>query len=172
MEVDEIKESSEKAREAGEKTIGLTMAIIAVLLALATMLGHRTHTEEVLIQTKANDQWAYYQAKNIRSHLYQANSDMARLIKGDAAIAENFGNQAEDQKHGAEAVRAKAEDLEKEVAQTSRRAGRFDASEIFLEVAIVLCSITLLTGRRSYWMVSFVSSAVGIAFLITGFVIH
>lgn len=172
MEVDEIKESSEKAREAGEKTIGLTMAIIAVLLALATMLGHRTHTEEVLIQTKANDQWAYYQAKNIRSHLYQANSDMARLIKGDAAIADDFGKKAEDQKRGAEAVRVKAEDLEREVEVTSRRAGRFDASEIFLEVAIVLCSITLLTGRRSYWRLSFVSSVVGIAGMVSGFLIR
>lgn len=172
MEVDEIKENSEKAKEAGERSIGLTMAIIAVLLALATMLGHRTHTEEVLIQTKANDQWAYYQAKNIRSHLYQANADMARLIKGDAGLAEDFGRKAEDQKHGAETIRIQAEDLEREVGTTSRRASRFDASEIFLEVAIVLCSITLLTSRRSYWRLSFVSSAVGLACLASGFLIR
>ena len=77
MEAGEIQEISEKVRESGEKKIGLTMAIVAVLLALATMLGHRSHTDEVLIQTKANDQWAYYQAKNIRSHMYEANFEMA-----------------------------------------------------------------------------------------------
>ncbi len=56
MEADELKELSENAKEVGEKAVGLTMAIVAVLLAVATMLGHRSHTEEVLIQTKANDQ--------------------------------------------------------------------------------------------------------------------
>jgi uncharacterized protein DUF4337 len=172
LEVEEIKESSEKAKESGEQTIGLTMAIMAVLLAFATMLGHRTHTEEVLIQTKANDQWAYYQAKNIRSHMYQANYEMAELIRGDASVAEDFRKKSEDQKQGAEVVHAKAEDLEREVEVATRRAGRFDTSEIFLEIAIVLCSITLLTGTRAYWRISFISSAVGIAFMVSSFLIH
>jgi hypothetical protein len=172
METGEIKEFSEKAKEAGEKTIGLTMAIIAVLLAFATMLGHRTHTEEVLIQTKANDQWAYYQAKTIRSHMYEANSEMARLIKGDAGVAKDFRKKSEDQKQGAEVIRAKAEDLEREVDITSRRAGRFDTSEIFLEIAIVLCSITLLMGARLYWRISFISSAIGIVFMASSFLIR
>ena len=172
LEVDEIKESSERAKGSGEQTIGLTMAIMAVLLAFATMLGHRTHTEEVLIQTKANDQWAYYQAKNIRSHMYQANYEMAGLIKGDASVAEDFRKKSEDQKQGAEVVRAKAEDLEREVEVTTRRSGRFDTSEIFLEIAIVLCSITLLTGTRAYWRISFISSAVGITFMVSSFLIR
>jgi uncharacterized protein DUF4337 len=171
MEPEEIKEFSETAKEFHEKTIGLTMAIIAVLLAFATMLGHRTHTEEVLIQTKANDQWAYYQAKNIRSHMFEANSEMAGLIRGDASVAADFRKKSEDQKQGAEAIRVRAEDLEKEVTVTTRRAGRFDTSEIFLEIAIVLCSITLLTGRRVYWRISFASSAVGLAFMVSAFLI-
>lgn len=172
MEPGEIKELSDKAKESGEKTIGLTMAIVAVLLAFATMLGHRTHTEEVLIQTKANDQWAYYQAKNIRSHMYEANSQMAGLIKEEASLAEDFRKKAEDQKQGAELIRVKAEDLEREVEITSGRAGRFDTSEIFLEIAIVLCSITLLTGTRSYWRISFISSAIGIVFMVSSFLVR
>lgn len=169
MEPEEIEELSEKARESGEKTIGLTTAIVAVLLALATMLGHRTHTEEVLIQTRANDQWAYYQAKNIRSHMYEANSEMAGLIKEDTSAAEDFRKKSEDQKRDAESIRVKAEDFEREVGIVARRAGRFDASEIFFEIAIVLCSITLLTGTRSYWRISFISSAIGVIFMVSSF---
>lgn len=169
MEADEIKELSEKAKDAGERSIGLTMAIIAVLLALATMLGHRAHTEEVLIQTKANDQWAYYQAKNIRSHMYEANAELAVLLKGEAAAAEGFTQKAESQKKDAEQIREKATDLEKEVDTTSRRANRFDGSEIFLEIAIVLCSITLLTGSSIYWRVSFISAAVGLVLMASAF---
>jgi hypothetical protein len=70
MNVEELKEGAEHAHNKGEKRIGLTMAIVAVLLAIATMLGHRAHTEEVKLQTKVNDGWGFYQAKHDRAHQY------------------------------------------------------------------------------------------------------
>ncbi len=169
VESDEIEEISEEAKESGHKTIGLTMAVIAVLLAFATMLGHRTHTEEIVIQARANDQWSYFQAKNVRSHMYEANSELAEEIKAGAPVVEEFKKKSEAQGKDAEEIRAKAEELEKEVATTARRADRFDTSEIFFEIAIVLCSITLLTRRQTYWMVSFVSSGIGLLFLVLAF---
>jgi len=169
VEAQEISESIEKAGESNERKIGLTMAIIAVLLALATMLGHRTHTEEVLIQTKANDQWAYYQAKTIRSHMYEADAEMAALFPKGEALAENFKKRSEDQKKGAEEVQKEAHEKEQESDADSRKANRFDTAEIFLEIAIVLCSISLLTRMRIFWLVSFGSTVIGVAFMIRGF---
>ena len=49
--------------------VSITMSILAVLIAGATLLSHRAHTEELLLQSQATDQWAYYQAKNSRYHL-------------------------------------------------------------------------------------------------------
>jgi len=46
--------------------VSLTISILAVLVAGAALLSHRAHTEELLLQSQATDQWAYYQAKNIR----------------------------------------------------------------------------------------------------------
>jgi len=43
--------------------VSLTISILAVLVAGATLLGHRAHTEELLLQSRATDQWSYYQAK-------------------------------------------------------------------------------------------------------------
>lgn len=166
METQELTESVEKAHERNEREIGLTMAIVAVLLALATMLGHRTHTEEVLIQTRANDQWAYYQAKTIRSHMYEADAEMAALLPKGEQLAESFKKRAEDQKKGAEDVRNEAQGKERETDATSQKAGRYDTAEIFLEIAIVLCSISLLTGARVFWLVSFASSVTGVVFMI------
>ena len=54
MNPEELKESAEHAHLKGEKEIGLTMAVVAVLLAVTTLLSHRSHTEEVLLQGKAN----------------------------------------------------------------------------------------------------------------------
>ena len=76
---EELKEGAEHAHERGEKGIGLTMAIVAVLLAIATLLGHRAHTEEGLLQGKIVDQWNFYQAKHSRAHEYGAFAELAAL---------------------------------------------------------------------------------------------
>ena len=66
MNVEEIKEGAEHAHEHGEKRLGLTMAVVAVLLAMATLLGHRAHTEEVVLQGERNTQWVNFDSKRMR----------------------------------------------------------------------------------------------------------
>jgi hypothetical protein len=82
---EELKEGAEHAHERGEKGIGLTMAVVAVLLAIATLLGHRAHTEEGLLQGKIVDQWNFYQAKHIRAHEYGAMAEIAALLPNPSA---------------------------------------------------------------------------------------
>jgi hypothetical protein len=81
---EELKEGMEHANKSGEKGIGLTMAIVAVLLAMATLLGHRAHTEEGLLQGKIVDEWNFYQAKHIRAHEYGAFAELAAAIANPA----------------------------------------------------------------------------------------
>ena len=71
----ELKEHAEHGSEEHNLApVTLTMAILAVLVASVTLLGHRAHTEEVLLQSRAADQWAYYQAKEIRRRNYELSS--------------------------------------------------------------------------------------------------
>src|ERR1700729_183180 len=71
-ELGKLKEHAEEAaHEPSLAPVTLTMAILAVVIATVTLLGHRAHTEEVLLQTRAADQWAYYQAKEIRRRNYE-----------------------------------------------------------------------------------------------------
>jgi hypothetical protein len=172
MENQEISESIEKAGEANQRRIGLTMAVVAVLLAIATMLGHRSHTEEVLIQTRANDQWAYYQAKTIRAHMYEADAQLAELLPHGEAKAADFRKRSEDQRKGAEEVKREAEAKEQETDSASHKANQFDTAEIFLEISIVLCSITLLTRNRLFFRMSFVSTVVGVVFMARGLLLR
>jgi hypothetical protein len=70
-ELSELQENAEHGRENPSLApISVTMAILAVCVAVVSLLGHRSHTEELLMQNRATDQWAYYQAKNIRLHNY------------------------------------------------------------------------------------------------------
>jgi hypothetical protein len=163
MDSQELIDIGEHARHRTERRIGLTMAIVAAFLATATLLGHRLHTEEVVLQTRAADGWAYYQAKNSRYHMYAADAQLARLHGPQgAALAAEWGKKADEEQRQAEAIRTENEHLDAETRTAARHATFFDAAEICLEVAIVLCSIALLTGTLAFWYVSFLVTAVGV----------
>jgi hypothetical protein len=170
MEADELAEVAEKAHGKSERVVGLTMAVFAALLAATTLMGHRLHTEEVVKQTKAVDGWSYYQAKNGRYHMYAADAQLATLIgpQGAATSAE-WAKKAQEEKEQSEEIRKESEALDRETEAVARRATFFDAAEISLEVAIVLCSITLLTGLRNFWLTSFLLAIAGIALATMGF---
>jgi hypothetical protein len=170
MEPQELEEVAEKARGGIQRKIGLTMAIVAALLATVTLMGHRLHTEETVEQTKVADGWAFYQAKNGRYHMYAADARLAELIGSQgAAIAVEWKKKAEDEKKDAEDIRKANEKLDEETHGIAERATFFDAAEICLEVAIVLCSVALLTGTLLFWRISFVGTAIGCAIAIAGF---
>ena len=65
---EELSEHSHEAHNPFDKRVAVTMAIIAALLAIVSVAAHINSTEELLAQQKASDQWAYYQAKDIRRY--------------------------------------------------------------------------------------------------------
>ena len=80
-EIHEMHEHAEHAREHPDLApITLTMAVLAVLVATVSLLGHRTHTEEIILQNKVTDQWGYYQAKNIRRHTDELFADLTSVV--------------------------------------------------------------------------------------------
>jgi hypothetical protein len=87
MNIEELKEGTEHAHSSGEKGIGLTMAVVAVMLAMATLLSHRAHTEVGLLQGKIVDEWNFYQAKHIRAHEYGAIAEVAALLPNGKDLA-------------------------------------------------------------------------------------
>ncbi len=62
------------------RPVAFTMSVLAVLVAVTTVLGHRTHTEAVLDQNKATDQWNFYQAHKIRSNDTQLAADLLSVV--------------------------------------------------------------------------------------------
>jgi len=147
----------------------VTMAFFAALLAMVTLMGHRLHTEEVVLQTKAADGWAYYQAKNTRSQMYAADAKLAELQgAGGASVAAKWNERAAQERQQADDIRHANEELVHETEVAAQQATRFDEAEVFLEVAIVLCSIALLTGTRAFWLASFVGSLIGVVLALLG----
>jgi hypothetical protein len=177
-ELQELKERAEKAREDRSlAAVSLTMAVLAVFVAVVSLLGHRAHTEEVVLQAKSSDQWAYYQAKNIREHEDVLFSDLAAVVaSNDAGAMTKFRQKAEQEaeryKHDKEGIQEEALKLEQEVAKERNRADLFDLAEVFLEIGLVVTSITLLSGRRIFWHLGIVLSVVGVAVAVMGAIVH
>src|SRR5271169_5921807 len=177
-ELNELKEHAEHAKEDPTLApVSLTMAVLAVLVAVVSLLGHRAHTEEVVLQAKSSDQWAYYQAKNIREHEDELFSDLAAVVSSNDApsmvkFREKAGQEAERYKREKEEIQDEARKLEQEVAMERSRADRYDLAEVFLEIGLVVTSITLLSGRRIFWHLGIGLSVVGVVVAVMGALVH
>ena len=177
-ELTELQEHAEHAKhDPTLAPISVTMAVLAVLVAVASLLGHRAHTEEVVLQAKSSDQWAFYQAKNIRRHTdelftdltsVEATTDAAALAK----LREKYSGEATRYKEEQKGIEEKANEMEAEVGHERNRADRFDLAEVFLEVGLVITSITLLSGRKIFWYLGILMGIVGIVVAGTAFFVH
>jgi hypothetical protein len=177
-ELNELQEHAEHAKhDPSLAPVSLTMAVLAVMVAVVTLLGHRAHTEEVVLQAKSSDQWAYYQAKNIRRHEDEIFVDLTSVEPTtDAAtqskLRDKYSGEATRYKDEQKEIEDKAREMEAEVATERNRADRFDLAEVFLEVGLVITSITLLSGRRIFWWLGIVLGVVGIVVASSGFLVH
>jgi hypothetical protein len=167
-EVHELQEHAEHARhEASMLPVALTMTILAVLVAVVTVLGHRTHTEEVLNMVKASDTWNEYQAHKIRTH----DTDLAADLVGVLTVADKerakdliakYSKEKSDKKDEIENDKKLAESYEGKVEKAEKKGNHFDLGEALLEIGLVITSITLLTKNRAYWYAGMAFSVIGI----------
>jgi len=182
MEPTEMQEFSNQMKEAGEQgasltSISLAISILAVMVAMVTVLGHRSHTEAVLSQAKASDMWNEYQAKKIRS--YQAGIATFQLSVQPNTNADAVEKQMEDYRAQQEKWKEElaegerqAREFEAEVKHTERQADRYDLGEALLQIGVVLCSITLFTRRRLYFATGLTLGVAGLLFAASALLVH
>ena len=157
--------------------VAITISILAVLVAMATLMGHRSSIEAVLLQTQASDQWAYYQAKNIRLHEMQSVADLVGVLdRGEKekaeGLREKYKSEIERYEKDKDQISEKAKELENERAVVSRKEDRFDAGEVVLDIALIICSLTLLTRIKAFWYSGIAIGTVGFFIALSGFLIH
>ena len=157
--------------------VSLTISILAVLLALATLLGHRAHTEELSLETQASSRWAQYQGKSVRQSQTEVASDIIGVVasldkeKGEE-LRKKYEKRLEHYTNDKEDVSEKATELEHERDLVAHKADRFDGGEALLEIGLVICSITLLAKNRGFWFGGMAIGAAGVILAITGLLLH
>ena len=181
MEANEIHEFDEQQEEASHKRdlfpISFTISVLAVFVALTTVMGHRAHTAAVLEQARATDQWNLYQAKKIRdfdtgltvdlltSLAVKDSSATAKLLDGYKAHRAKWAGELEEEQKV-------AKEFEDRVEVQERRAARFDLGEALLQIGVVIVAITLLTRQRAYWFFGMAFGLAGLICAALSFLVH
>jgi hypothetical protein len=168
-EVQDLKENLEQgAKEEPMRPVAFSMSVLAVLLAVTTVLGGRTHEDAVLNQNRATDQWNEYQAQKIRSYDTQLVTDLMGVVQlenkdGAAKLAKGYADHEKKWATELTQDQAAAQALQTSVDKGEAKADRFDLGEVLLEIGLVIVSITLLTRSRVYWHLGLAVSALGVA---------
>ena len=95
---------------------------------------------------------------SIKCRFFGSREKRATVAKLREKYEKNVERYGEEQKE----IEAEARKLENEVTVVARRATRFDLGDTFLEIALVITSVTLLTGKRSFWGFGMVLGVIGV----------
>jgi len=171
-------EPEEKRREMTVSAI--TAAVLAVLAAFGSLLSGHAANEAILFQTRASDQWAYFQAKSTKGHLYEVSKEVLRSqaeVQGGtqsekiAPVLDRFQKQIEKYDREKEEVKNEAEHLVEESRHELHKHHYFALGIASFQVGIVLASVSIMIRYRILFFLSLVAGLVGVIFLLTGLVV-
>lgn len=172
---------SEQKKDNWNTIIALSTAAMAVFAAITTLYVGKFSSRTVLLQAQESDQWAYYQAKSIKSHAFELQKEHLELefsgIKGPnkdfneklektlASYGESLSRYDAEKKE----IKDRAEKLGHDKDISQRRSANFGYALIFLQIAIMLSSISVITKKHQLWYFGLGTSALGILFFLDGF---
>jgi hypothetical protein len=142
---------------------------------VVTIASHRAHTAAVIDQTKANDQWAFYQSKKLRQHLAEIGSSLAGALATDPSkvqgLIDKLNKDRDRYAHDTADIEEKAKEQEGEGEHEEERALRLDMGEGFLELGLVLSSLYFLSKRRLFPTIGGIAAVIGFGLAIAGFLV-
>ncbi|HEX9503711.1 MAG TPA: DUF4337 domain-containing protein [Patescibacteria group bacterium] len=173
----EVKEEIEKAADfqgSWSKYLALTTAVIAVLSAIAALqsgnFADRALLEKnnaVLFQSKASDQWNYYQAKGVKKNVAEGFAGQTP----DAKVKQQIDKYAQEQK----AIQQQAQTFEEQVKNSSEKSDHLFEKHhtiafgvTLFQIAVALSAMSALMRRKSLWYLSILSAIGGVSLLVYG----
>jgi hypothetical protein len=179
VDTDRLKEAiDEEIERSGSgmlRLVALSTAILAAVTAVVSLHAGSTVNEALVLkseatalQARASDQWAYYQAKGIKSAI--ASSSASAYAAAGRAAPDSLRAQATRYTSEQQAIQDAARKLEGERDAKSAEADRlleqhhhYAFSVALLQVAIALGAVAALTKQRAALVLSAISGLAGIA---------
>jgi hypothetical protein len=154
------------------RRVGVIVGIIGIILAVVTIASHRAHTAAVIAQTKANDEWAFYQSKKLRQHLAEIGSSLAGALATDPSkvqgLIDKLNKDRDRYAHDTADIEEKAHAREGEGDHEEQRALWLDMGEGFLELGLVLSSLYFLSKQRLFPIFGGIAAVIGLVLGVAG----
>jgi hypothetical protein len=152
--------------------VAIFTALMSAIGAVVSYQGGNTANEAMLYKNEAvlqkslaSDQWNYYEAKSTKVHLMELAADV-----GPASRQAAYRQQIEKNNKQKAEIKAKAEEFEQkstaaneESQQALRPHHNLARAMTFIQIAISLASITVLTRARWLFILAGISSVSGVA---------
>ena len=182
-----LEQATEHAVEAAEHRsrwvvhLSFSTALIAVFAAIAA-LESGTYSNEALLQenealltqTKASDQWAYYQAKSVKAAIYATQAAATR--SSNLELAEKDQKEADRYAAEEQEISRTANELEKEVKRDNELSGksmdhhhRFAYAVTMFQISIALSAVAALSRQKVLWLAGLTISFLALVYFVDGF---
>ena len=192
---EQIAEARESADGRFKNRAALTIAFMAMLLAITSLGGGNAAEDVANNNIHASDTWAFYQAKSIRQTSLKvaadtleaelrANPDMTPEARDfinqkveeyrktvdryeDEPDAQDPGNPLKGE--GRKQLTARARDFESKREEAAKQDPNFDFSEALFQIAIVLASVAILSGSRMILRAALAAGAGAALLMLNGY---
>ncbi len=185
---DELGRDAEEANQRErDRWTGVYIGILAVILAICSMGGGNAAKDATLKNIEAANTWSFFQAKNLRRQALRLRVDELETLRDTnpsipeatkSAIEGKIATyKAEDQTltsnektgEGLDQLWTRGKALEAERDRAMQKDPYFDYAEAFLQIAIVLASIAIISGGTALLIGSGILGALGALLTINGF---
>ncbi|MBI4537917.1 MAG: DUF4337 domain-containing protein [Gemmatimonadetes bacterium] len=188
---EQIQETLDAQRDEPFRTrAAIFIAVLAVLLAMASLGGENATKAMINANIHASDTWAFYQAKNIRQTSIRLAADELELLlptlppEQQAAVRRRIDDyRATEARYESEPVpepnypmgsgkkelaeQARAWEARRQHAQTQDP--NFDYSTVFFQIAIVLGSVAIVATSRAILLLAGAIGFVATILMLNGF---
>jgi len=192
---EQIAEARDSADESFKNRAALTIAFMAMLLAITSLGGGNAAEDMANNNIHASDTWAFYQAKSIRQTSMRVAADgleadllanpnmpagarefMQKKLDEYRATAARYEDEPDKDDpanplkgEGRKQLTARAKDYEAQRELASKQDPNFDFSEALFQIAIVLASVAILAGSRLILRVSLVVGLAAALLMLNGY---
>jgi hypothetical protein len=150
--------------------VALSSALLAGLAAVCSLLAGHHANEAMVDQIRSSDKWAYYQAKGIKSAVL---SSKIEIIEAEGKpVSAKDRQKILDYKKDQDDITGEATELEHSAEAHLKVHVVFARAVTLFQIAIAVGAIAALTNRKPFWYLSMAFGAVGIYFLVAGWIAH
>ena len=192
---EQIAEARESADEKFKNRAALTIAFMAMLLAITSLGGGNAAEDMANNNIHASDTWAFYQAKTIRQTTMRVAADsleadlranpnmppdarefVQKKIDEYRATDKRYDDEPDKDDpanplkgEGRKQLTARAKDYEAQREQAAKQDPNFDFSEALFQIAIVLASVAILADSRLVLRIAIAVGAAATLLMLNGY---